>query len=86
MQKNKLPERFLESFNKVFTKLITIPIPEEPNSLKNTTLKKIAEKLGYQTEIASNIRSALRKISNKKNKTIVVFGSLYLIGNVLSKN
>ena len=29
---------------------------------------------------------ALKKLSSKEKKTIVIFGSLYLIGDVLSKN
>ena len=37
-------------------------------------------------ENSNDIYSALKKISNKKNKTIVFFGSFYLAGNVLSKN
>ena len=40
MQKNKLPDQFIKSFNKIFKKLITITIPNESNALKADELKK----------------------------------------------
>ena len=85
MQKNKLPNQFIKSFNKIFQKLITVTIPNEPNTLKAEKLKKIGKKY-IPTNAANNIQTALKQISSKKNKTIVIFGSLYLVGEVLSKN
>ena len=85
MQKNKLPDQFIKSFNKIFKKLITITIPNEPNALKADELKKIGKKY-ILTSAANNIQTALSQISSKKDKTIVIFGSLYLVGEVLSKN
>jgi dihydrofolate synthase/folylpolyglutamate synthase len=85
MQKNKLPNQFINSFNGIFEKLITVTIPNEPNSLKADKLKKIGER-NTQTSAANNIQTALRQIASKENKTIVIFGSLYLVGEVLSKN
>jgi folylpolyglutamate synthase/dihydropteroate synthase len=38
------------------------------------------------TEIADNLEDALKKISSGEKKIICIFGSLYLCGNVLSKN
>ena len=38
------------------------------------------------TIYVDNIYEALNTLSSKEKKTIVVFGSLYLIGDVLSKN
>ena len=35
---------------------------------------------------APDIETALKILSSKEKKTIVVFGSLYLIGDVLNKN
>ena len=40
----------------------------------------------YNNEIAPNIKSAIKQLSNKKQKLIVCFGSLYLIGKILSLN
>jgi len=85
MQKNKLPNQFIKSFNKIFKKLITVTIPGEPNALKADKLEKIGKKY-MSTSKANNIQTALKKISSKKRKTIVIFGSLYLVGEVLSKN
>ena len=38
------------------------------------------------TDTAPNIQTALKKISSKEKKTIVIFGSLYLVGKTLSEN
>ena len=85
MQKNKLPDQFIKSFNKIFKKLITITITNEPNALKADELKKIGKKYG-STIAVNNVQTALKLISSKEKKTIVIFGSLYLVGEVLSKN
>ena len=85
MQKNKLPDQFIKSFKRIFKKLVTVPIPNEPNALTEVELKNIGQKY-LPTVAAKNITSALRQISNSEKKTIVIFGSLYLIGDVLSKN
>ena len=85
MQKNKLPHQFIKSFNKIFKKLITINIPNEPNALKADELKNIGKKY-MQTISARNIQTALKLVSSKENKTVVIFGSLYLVGEVLSEN
>ena len=85
MQKNKLPGNFIKSFNRIFKKIITVKIPNEPNALKAEQLKSIAQKY-MPTKTAPNIQSALKQLSSKEKKTIVIFGSLYLMGDVLSKN
>ena len=85
MQKNKLPDQFIESFNKIFKKLITVTISSEPNALNADELAKIGNKY-VSTRTATSIQNALKKISSHEDKTIVVFGSLYLVGEVLSKN
>ena len=85
MQKNKLPDQFIKSFNEIFKKLITVTIPNEPNALEADKLKAIGQKY-MSTSVANNIESALKQLSSKETKTIVIFGSLYLIGDILSKN
>jgi len=85
MQKNKLPDQFIESFYKIFKKLITVTISGEPNALNADELKKIGKKYVF-TSTATSIQNALKKISSHQDKTIVIFGSLYLVGEVLSKN
>jgi dihydrofolate synthase/folylpolyglutamate synthase len=85
MQKNKLPHQFIKSFDQIFKKIITVTIPNEPNALKATKLKKIGKKY-MPTSAAANIQTALKQISSKEKKTIVIFGSLYLVGAVIGKN
>ena len=85
MQKNKLPDQFIKSFNKIFQKLVTVTIPNESNALKADELTKIARKY-FPTNSANNIRAALKELSSKEKKTVVIFGSLYLVGEVLGKN
>jgi len=85
MQKNKLPNLFIKSFNKIFKKIITVTIPNEPNALKAEQLRFISQKY-MPTSTASNIQTALTQLSSIEKKTIVIFGSLYLTGEALSKN
>ena len=86
MQKNKMPAQFLKNFKGLFRKVITMKIENEPNSCSAGELKNIAIKQGYLAEEARSINDALTKLNSKKTKTILVFGSLYQIGSVLSKN
>ena len=85
MQKNRLPELFIKSFKNIFNKVVTLTIPNEPNAIKANKLELIVKKY-IPADKASNVQAALKKLSSKEKKTIVVFGSLYLIGDVLSKN
>ena len=85
MQKNKLPDQFIKSFNKIFKKIITVTIPNEPNALKAQALCHVSQKY-MPSSTATNIRTALKQLSSIEKKTIVIFGSLYLAGEVLSRN
>jgi len=85
MQKNKLPELFIKSFESIFEKIVTLTIPNEPHAIKAKKLKSIAQKYMH-ADTALNVQDALKKLSSNEKKTIVIFGSLYLVGNVLSKN
>ena len=85
MQKNKLPDQFIQSFKKIFKKIITVTIPNEPNSLKAEKLRSVSQRY-MPTDSAANIHTALKQLSSLDEKTIVVFGSLYLVGEFLSKN
>tara|TARA_Y100000590_G_scaffold468969_1_gene654154 strand:- start:1251 stop:2522 length:1272 start_codon:yes stop_codon:yes gene_type:complete len=86
MQKNKQPHLFIKHFKKKFKKIIAIKIPEEPNTCNPVKLKKIANVNGFKCEIEDDIKLALKKISNKKPKLIVILGSLYLAGSILYLN
>ena len=86
MQKNKMPSQFLKNFQGIFKKIITMNIDSEPNSCSAEDLKIIAIKNGHSVDKAKSIQEAFKKLNSNKAKTICVFGSLYHVGNVLSKN
>ena len=86
MQKNKSPAEYLKKFRGIFKEIITFKIPGEPNALDSKTLKNIATKQGYIAHEAVNIKETFKKVSSKKRKLIVLFGSLYGVGSALKFN
>ena len=86
MQKNKVPDEFLKEFKGIFKKIITVKIPNEPNSCSAKQLMNIANDQNYNVEIAKGIKQALQTLSSKEKKLIVVMGSLYWVGSVLKEN
>ena len=54
--------------------------------MKASDLCKIARKNSFQAMESKNIKDALKKISKNEKKLVVIFGSLYLVGNALSMN
>ena len=86
MQKNKFPKEFLKEFKGIFKKIVAVKIPGEPNSCTADELKSIAIKQDYKVETAIGIKEALKTISSKEKKIIVVMGSLYWCGSVLKEN
>jgi len=86
MQKHKHPELFIKQFKGIVKKIIAVKIPDEPNSCNPHHLKNMANRSGINCDVAPNIESAIKQLSNKKPKVIASFGSLYLIGKILSLN
>jgi len=86
MMKNKEPDLFIKHFKGTFKKVMTIPIENEKGSMSSKELSRIALKNKFNVEKVNNFNEALKKISSKKKKLIVCFGSLYNIGNILNKN
>ena len=84
--RNKNPDHLIKNFKGIFKKVITIKIPNEPSSMSSFDLYKIAKKNKFCSEESKNINDALKKIPKKEKKIIVIFGSLYLVGHVLSMN
>jgi len=85
VQKNKLPDQFIKSFNKIFKKIITVKTPNEPNSLSAEALKNISKK-HIPTESAPNIEQAIKKLRSSQKRVLTILGSFYLLGYVLKKN
>ena len=86
MQRNKFPKEFLKEFKGIFKKIVTVKIPGEPNSCTADEFKSIAIKQDYKTQTADGIKEALKNVSSKEKKIIVVMGSLYWCGSVLKEN
>tara|TARA_B100000945_G_scaffold176850_1_gene141874 strand:+ start:271 stop:1527 length:1257 start_codon:yes stop_codon:yes gene_type:complete len=84
--KNKNPDRLIKNFKGIFKKIITVKIPNEPSSVSAFDLFKKAKKNGFEALESKSIKDALNKIQTKEKKIIVIFGSLYLVGNALSIN
>ena len=79
-------KEFLNEFKGIFKKIVTVKIPGEPNSCTANELKSIAIKQNYKVETTIGIKEALKIISSKEKKIIVVMGSLYWCGSVLKEN
>ena len=86
MTKNKDPDEFIKQFNGVFEKIFITTIKNEPASLPADILIKSAIKNNLNYEKVKNFEEALNKVSSKKRKLIVCFGSLYGAGEILKKN
>ena len=86
MTKNKDSNKFIKKFKGIFKKIITVPIENETVAVSNSLLFKIAKNNNFKTEMSNNLDEAFKKITSEEKKVICIFGSLYLCGNVLSKN
>ena len=84
--KNKDPENIIKQFRGLFEKIICIEIPSEPNSCSAAELRLIAKKYCCITDTANSIQEALIKLTDKKRKKIIFFGSLYGVSAALSIN
>ena len=71
--KNKSPEKLIKNFKGNFKKLITIQIPDEPNSSSPYELKRIAVENGFISRIVTNYSGYGKAIYQKtiSGKTIV---------------
>tara|TARA_Y100000996_G_scaffold413857_1_gene403112 strand:+ start:1163 stop:2419 length:1257 start_codon:yes stop_codon:yes gene_type:complete len=84
--KNKNPDKLIKNFKGIFKKIITVKIPNEPNAMSSADLCKVARKNNFAVFQSKNVKDALKKISTNEKKIVVIFGSLYLVGNALNMN
>ncbi|MDE0306383.1 MAG: bifunctional folylpolyglutamate synthase/dihydrofolate synthase [Albidovulum sp.] len=78
---------FLKSLRSVADKVYGIPIPGEDAALPAHSVAAAASEIGIQSEIASCAEEAASRISeNIGSGRILVCGSLYLAGKLLSEN
>ena len=84
MMANKNHNEYISYFKNIKS-LTTIDIPNQPNAIKGTELKKKInnfENINYK----NSIEEAIRSIDLKENDIILITGSLYLAGEVLILN
>ncbi|MDC0195146.1 bifunctional folylpolyglutamate synthase/dihydrofolate synthase [Alphaproteobacteria bacterium] len=83
MLKNKNIKAFLKILKPITLGVIAIPIPGEINCFTSSEIKKVCNVLKINSIEAQSIKEANKKlIHNLKSKTILVTGSLYLVGKV----
>ena len=85
---NRSPQDFLKYFTNIVETVRTVGIPGEKNSFSALETMAAAVDCGLNAFPARDIRTALADIVNNSNgnRIILVCGSLYLAGAVLSKN
>ena len=78
MQKNKVPDQFLKEFKGIFKKIITVKIPNEPNSCSAKQLMSIANNQNYNVEVINyrnkqHFINEMRSMFIKKNVQLILF-------------
>jgi len=88
MLNNKIHDRFFHELSQTnISEILTIDIPNNENCIKKKKLKEIVEKIGIKTQTKNSTQDAIKYIANKDPKsTILIIGSIYLIGEVLNLN
>jgi dihydrofolate synthase/folylpolyglutamate synthase len=89
MMANKDASAFLANFAGLTRHIIAVPIPDRDNAMPPDRLADAARALGMRVETASTVEAALRSLSRLAYEIpprILITGSLYLAGHVLSAN
>jgi dihydrofolate synthase/folylpolyglutamate synthase len=89
MMANKDAGAFLANFAGLTRHIITVPVPDRDNAMPPDTLADAVRQLGMRVETASTVEAALRALARLAYEVpprILITGSLYLAGHVLSAN
>ena len=89
MMGNKDADGFLANFAGQTRHIIAVKIPEQDNGMAPDVLADAARRLGMRVETASSVEAALgaiAKLAYEIPPRILITGSLYLAGHVLSEN
>ena len=88
MLNNRIHDRFFHELSQTnISEILTIDIPNNENFIKKEKLKEIIEKIGIKTQTKNSTQDAIKYIANKDPKsTILIIGSIYLIGEILNLN
>ncbi len=85
---NKQADRFLAAFSGIAEGVHTVTIPGEQASFRAEETAAIATKAGLKAEAAEGVESAAAAIVARESRParILICGSLYLAGRILSEN
>jgi dihydrofolate synthase / folylpolyglutamate synthase len=89
MMGNKDASGFLANFAGLTRHIIAVPIPDQDNAMPPDRLADAVRQLGMRVEIAASVDAALRTLASLAHEVpprILITGSLYLAGHVLSAN
>jgi len=89
MMANKDPSAFLANFSGLTRHIIAVQIPDRDNAMPPDRLADAARQLGMRVETAVSIEAALSSLARlvyEMAPRILITGSLYLAGHVLSVN
>jgi dihydrofolate synthase/folylpolyglutamate synthase len=89
MMGNKDARGFLANFAGLTRHIIAVPIPDRDNAMPPDRLADATRALGMRVESAGSVDAALRSLTRLAYEVpprIVITGSLYLAGHVLSAN
>jgi dihydrofolate synthase/folylpolyglutamate synthase len=89
MMGNKDAVGFLGNFAGLTRHIIAVPIPGRDDAMPTEKLADAARQLGMRVEIAAGVEAALGKLASLAYEVpprILIAGSLYLAGHVLSVN
>jgi dihydrofolate synthase/folylpolyglutamate synthase len=89
MMANKDPNAFLANFAGLTRHIMAVQIPDCDNAMPQDRLADAARALGMRVENAGSVEAALRSLARLAYEVpprILITGSLYLAGHVLSAN
>jgi dihydrofolate synthase / folylpolyglutamate synthase len=89
MLANKDSEGFLKNFTGLARRIVTVPIPEQENTLSAAALADAARAIGLPAQECPDIATALAAIATldlDQRPRILITGSLYLAGAALAQN
>ena len=84
MMANKEHEKYISYFKNI-SSLTTIDIPNQPNSISGKDLKEKFKSIS-NVQYQPSIEQAIKSINLKEGDILLITGSLYLAGEVLSLN
>jgi dihydrofolate synthase/folylpolyglutamate synthase len=89
MMANKDATAFLTNFTGLTRHVIAVPIPDRDGAMPPERLAEAGRALGLRVDLADGVETALRRIAGLAYELpprILITGSLYLAGHVLSLN